>query len=205
MSEFKVPGGPGDRLRALAGRRTEALAIAVLCGSIVLFGLWLWARGESPRIAPPARTVGAPVNPRPSPVLVHVAGAVRRPGLYEFASGDRTADAIKAAHGPTRRADLAALNLAAPLADGTQVLVPRRGESIAAAPVATPGAPGALVNVNSADQAELELIPGIGPVKAAAIVEYRTQSGAFTALEELLDVTGIGPATLEAMRSYVTV
>jgi competence protein ComEA len=136
---------------------------------------------------------------------VHVAGAVRRPGLYEFASGDRTADAIKAAHGPTRRADLAALNLAAPLADGTQVLVPRRGESIAAAPVATPGAPGALVNVNSADEAELELIPGIGPVKAAAIVEYRTQSGAFTALEELLDVTGIGPATLEAMRSYVTV
>ncbi len=117
------------------------------------------------------------------------------------------ADAIEAARGARRSADVDSLNLAEVLADGMQVYVARRGEASAgAAPVAataTPGTP--VVNLNTADQAALETIPGIGPVKAGAILEYLEQIGSFDSVEQLLDVSGIGPATLEAITPYVSV
>jgi competence protein ComEA len=121
-------------------------------------------------------------------------------------------DAIEAAGGARPGADLQALNLAAPLVDGTQVLVLKRG----AAPPATAGgstaggstaggSPGALVNVNTATAAELEALPGIGEVLAQAIVDHRTENGPFTSVDQLLDVSGIGDATLEDLRDLVTV
>jgi competence protein ComEA len=130
-------------------------------------------------------------------------------------TGARIADAIESARGPKTVADLDALNLAEPLADGQKVDVPRRGEDAVVTapgpPPASPGAPssgtspGATVDLNSADQATLETIPDVGPVTAQAIIAYRTEVGAFDSIEQLLEVSGIGPATLETMRPYVTV
>ena len=144
-------------------------------------------------------------------ILVHVAGAVHRPGLYEMPEGARIADAIELARGPRPVADLDALNLAEPLVDGQKIDVPKRGQSTASttsattAPgVAPPTATTAMVNLNTADQVALEAIPGIGPVTATAIIAYRTEIGQFDSFEQLLEVTGIGPATLESMRPYVT-
>ena len=229
MSEIVVPSTWRERLEELAGRRREAwLVVAVLVIAVVA-ALMLKGRNE-PRIAPPAEApavatvpatpaLAGPSGPPPasSPpagtvMLVHVAGAVRRPGLYEMAEGARIADAIDLARGPKRVADLDALNLAEPLTDGQKIDVPRRGEDVeVAAPITpstapSPGAPGAgLVNLNSADQAALETIPGIGPVTAQSIIGYRTEIGRFDSIDQLLEVSGIGPATLESMRPYVTI
>jgi competence protein ComEA len=132
--------------------------------------------------------------------LVHVAGAVRHPGLYRLDAAARVADAIEVAGGPTPRADLDRLNLAERVVDGARIEVPRRG-GVASAP-ATTAEP--VVSVNSADETQLETIPGIGPVTAAAIVAFRSEIGGFTALEQLLEVDGIGPVTFESIRPYVT-
>jgi competence protein ComEA len=207
-----------ERLISFGGRRRElwVLVVAVVIASGA--GVVLWRAGTAPRIAPPATSPLGAAAPGPAPaatpsaapevVVVHVAGAVRRPGLYELPAASRVADAIRAAGGPRRAADLDALNLADVLSDGLKVDVPRRGETPAVAPAVTPGAtpaPGSLVDLNQADQAALETIPGIGPVKAAAILDYRAQIGSFSSVDELLEVSGIGPATLETMRPYVTV
>jgi competence protein ComEA len=207
-----------DKLEALGGRRRQsALVLLVVLGAVVA-GVALWSRGAPATVAPPAlpsagsSPAGPPRGGGPAPAgrttLVHVAGAVRRPGLYKMASDARVADAVRAAGGPTRRADLDALNLAEPLVDGTKVEVLRRGEVAPAAAGATPvpegAAPAALIPLNSADQAALESIPEVGPVTALAILEYRAEIGAFSSIDQLLEVTGIGPATLEAIRPYVT-
>lgn len=196
-----------DRVEeAVAHARESRLLVFVVAG-VAVVSLLLWARTPEPRIAPPARaSMPAFVAPSSaSTLVVHVAGAVRAPGLYRFPSGARIADAIETAGGPLRAADLTALNLAAALTDGTQVLVPERGDPADSAP----GAPGpepsaATVPLNSADQAALETIPGVGPVTAGAILEHRERVGSFASVDELLDVDGIGPATLEAIRPYVT-
>ena len=172
----------------------------------------------------PATAVPAAASPTDDVVLVHVAGAVRRPGLYELPLGARVADAIDAAGGPRPKAALGSVNLAQPLADGTKLDVPRSGQPAVAAPTvgtatgsatsapasststSSPGAtPGAPIPLNTADQAALETIPEVGPVTAAAILEHRAEIGSFESVEQLIDVTGIGPATLEAIRPYVTV
>lgn len=167
--------------------------------------------------APLASAVaGSSVAPTPAvpaaPVIVDVTGRVRRPGVYEFPAGSRVIDAIERAGGPTANAVLSALNLAAPLADGQQILVPGPRDVIAApgaaglpAPSAVPGAPGSLINVNTADATALEALPGVGEVTAAAIVQHRTEHGPFATVDQLEDVSGIGPATLEEIRPHVTV
>jgi competence protein ComEA len=151
----------------------------------------------------------AVASPSPSVIVVHVAGWVRHPGVYKFQDGDRVVDAITAAGGPRKNADLDSLNLAALLTDAQQVLVYRRAPAGAAsAPgvtTASPGAATAKININTADATELEALPGIGEVLAQAIVDYRTQNGPFTTVDELEDVSGIGPATLEDVRDLVTV
>jgi competence protein ComEA len=143
-------------------------------------------------------------------VFAHAAGAVRRPGLYELTAGDRVADLLAAAGGPLPAADLDRINLAAPVADGTQVVVPRRGEPAPVVPTPTgdptdPAAPSAPVNINLAGPEELETLPGVGPSTAAAIIEYREASGPFTTVEQLIDVSGIGEAKLAALVDLVTV
>lgn len=156
-------------------------------------------------------------------VVVHVSGAVKQAGVYRLAAGSRVADAIEQAGGATANADLDSLNLAEPLADGQKVHVPRKGEAplpapsgAAAAtptsrPTQTPARASASASVqfpidlNRATAEQLEAIPGIGPVLAQRIIEYRQANGRFNSVDELLEVRGIGPKRLEQLRAYVVV
>lgn len=146
----------------------------------------------SPAAALPALTGTA--------LVVHVVGAVRRPGVYELAAGARARDAVEAAGGPTRKAALDGVNLAAPVADGEQVVVPVTGQAPLGA--ATPGKP-AIVRLNQADVAALDTLPGVGPATAQRIIAWRDQHGPFAGVEGLLDVPGIGEAKLAAMRDMI--
>ena len=140
----------------------------------------------------------------PAPVLVvDVVGAVRRPGLYRLSQGARIADAIARAGGATRRADIALVNLAAPLADGTQVVVPARAPTGAGGPSASPAAPPGPVHLNTATLEQLDALPGVGPVTAQKILDYRQQHGAFSSVDELDAIPGIGPARLDQLRELV--
>jgi competence protein ComEA len=115
-------------------------------------------------------------------------------------------DAVNRAGGARSGADLTSLNLAAPLADGTQIVVPRPGDDPGSAASDTGTAGGTtLININTASETDLEALPGVGPVTAAAIIDYRTQNGPFSAVDDLIDVSGIGPSTLEQIRPFATV
>jgi competence protein ComEA len=145
----------------------------------------------------------------PATLVVHVAGAVVAPGVYELAGGARTADAVAAAGGATTGSDVDALNLAAPLRDGERVYVPVEGEApppLALPPGDAPGssvAPGP-VDLNRATAAELDALPGIGPATAQAIVAHREANGPFASIDDLEQVRGIGPAKLATIRPLVT-
>lgn len=149
----------------------------------------------------------APLRAEPAParkLLVHVVGAVRSPGLYRLDEGSRIDDAITAAGGAKPKAALDLVNLASPVADGQQVVVPVRGR----AGVSSPGTPpGSLlderVHLNTATLEELDALPGIGPVTAQKILDYRTEHGAFSSVEELDAVPGIGPARLAELLKQV--
>jgi competence protein ComEA len=145
-------------------------------------------------------------------VTVHVAGAVHRPGVYRLAPGARVDDALRRAGGPRARADLTAVNLAAKLEDGRQVLVPERGSAPASAPVsATAGAPAGAtapaqpVNLNTATLEQLDTLDGVGPGIAQRILDYRQQHGGFRRVEELGEVPGIGAKRLATLTPLVTV
>jgi competence protein ComEA len=145
----------------------------------------------------------------PPAVVVHVAGAVAAPGVYELPAGARVADAIGAAGGPTDGADPNALNLAAPVLDGDRVAVPRIGEPAdhgggGQSHAGTTVASGPL-DLNRATVDELDALPGVGPATAAAIVAHREANGPFATVDELEAVRGIGPAKLESIRPLVTV
>src|SRR3954454_17918285 len=164
--------------------------------------------GASPSGAAPIVAVAsgsASASPSASPtatLIVDVAGAVRKPGVFEFAPGDRVIDAVERAGGALEVADLTLLNLAAPLTDGQQILVPKKGAAVVGG---LPGGSTTLVNINTADEPTLETLNGVGPVLAAAIMQYRTEHGPFASIDQLDEVSGIGPATLEDLRSQVTV
>jgi competence protein ComEA len=133
-------------------------------------------------------------------LVVDVAGAVRRPGLYRLATGTRIADAVAAAGGATRKADVSLVNLAAPLADGEQVVVPLRGGGAAGAGAASPTAP---LDLNTATAEQLDSLPGIGPATAQKILDYRQAHGAFHSVDELDAVPGIGPARIAQLKGLV--
>jgi competence protein ComEA len=153
---------------------------------------------------PPGRS--APAAPARK-VFVHVAGRVRRPGLYRLTSGARVAAAIDRAGGAARRADLARVNLAARVEDGQQILVPELGAApaaVGAGPSAgAAGAPGAKVSLASATAEQLDALDGIGPTLAKRIVEYRDAHGGFRSVGQLRDVEGIGEKRFEALRKAV--
>jgi competence protein ComEA len=143
----------------------------------------------------------------PTVLHVHVAGAVADPGVHELAPGSRVVDAVASAGGPTADADVDALNLAAPLADGERIRVPRTGETVVTDPPPAPstaGPPPGPVDLNVATVAQLDTLPGIGPTTAAAIVSHRDEHGPFVTVDDLLDVRGIGPAKLDLIRGLVT-
>ncbi|MBS42136.1 MAG: DNA-binding protein [Nocardioides sp.] len=144
----------------------------------------------------------------PDEVVVDVAGRVRRPGVLHLPAGSRVVDAIEEAGGARPRVDLSSLNLARVLVDGEQVLVGEPAGAAAPTPsgaAPAPGAPPALVDLNLADQALLETLPGVGPVTATSILTWREQNGAFTSVHELLEVDGIGDVTLARLEPLVTV
>ena len=141
-------------------------------------------------------------------VTVHVAGAVRRPGVYRLAAGARVDDALRSAGGARDGADLTAVNLAAKLEDGRQVLVPERAAARPAAGGASggaPGAPAAPINLNTATLEQLDTLDGIGPGIAQRILDYREQHGGFSRVEELGEVPGIGAKRLATLTPLVTV
>jgi competence protein ComEA len=160
--------------------------------------------GPAASDAEPIETIAATPPPPPERVLVHVVGAVRRPGLYELPENSRVADAVKRAGGTTAKADVALVNLAAPVADGTQIVVPGRSTAARAAAGAMPPPATGPVNLNSATLEQLDALPGVGPVTAQKIIAYREQNGAFRSVDDLDAVPGIGPARLEELRALVT-
>jgi len=215
-----------ERLDTLSRGELVGLAVVVVA---LLAGVGLWYTRSLPRpidVATSAGTTPAPAvsgeasvsvasaaasaSPSPSAVLiVDVTGAVKHAGVFEFAPGDRVIDAVERAGGARETADLTLLNLAAPLVDGQQILVPKQGAATGTvstgAGSTTAGSAGAFVNINTADEATLETLNGVGPVLAASIIAYRTEHGPFASVDQLDEVSGIGPATLEDLRSQVTI
>ncbi|MTB87693.1 ComEA family DNA-binding protein [Aeromicrobium senzhongii] len=181
----------------------------------VLTVWWLLAGRPQETAVPPASTVEVAGTEASAPatgeLVVDVAGKVRRPGIVTLPPGSRVHEAIAAAGGVKGRVDTTALNLARVLNDGEQVVVGSAPPPAAAAPgassgsAAAPGAPAGQVNLNTADLVALDTLPGVGPVTAEAIVAWRDENGPFRSVEDLLDVKGIGEATLAELRDRVTV
>lgn len=138
-------------------------------------------------------------GPSEGDVVVHVAGAVGEPGVYRLPAGSRVADAIERAGGAGGRAEPNAINLAARVADGQQVVVPEQAPAGSTPSTATSGDVEGPISLGSADQADLETIDGIGPVTAEDIIEFRDANGGVSAIEELDEIPGIGPATIESL------
>jgi competence protein ComEA len=195
-------------------RRLAAWAAAALV--LALLAAWYLSRSRPtasaaapPGGAAPIVAVATPAPPRAERVVVDVAGAVKRPGVYRLTTADRVEDALRRAGGPTRRADLSRLNRAAKLEDGRQILVPVRGRTAAAATTTAAPPPGAgataPIDLNTATLEELDTLDGVGPATAQKIVEYREQHGGFKTVDELDQVSGIGEKRLAALRERVRV
>ncbi len=208
------------RLRQFTAEHLKVLSALVLAAVIVATWAVMRARtvpldlpAAGPSWVEPATPAPGP-KPTPTPQwLVHVVGAVAQPGVVSLPPGTRVIDAIRAAGGLTPEADPAALNLAAVLTDGCQVVIGttadpagevRQGAGGAAATGLGVGAE-TVVNLNQATEAQLETLPGVGPVTAQAILAWREKSGPFTAVTQLQEVDGIGPKTYERLASQVSV
>ena len=190
---------PISRRQALAAT-VGLLALLAVAGRTFVGAGASAARPSEPLVVQPAAL--------PTRLTVHVAGAVRQPGLYRLKEGSRVADAVARAGGATAKADTAAVNLAAPLADGIQVLVPSRVAGAADAAAATGAGAGAgspaRISLSSASAAELDALPGVGPVTAQKIVDHRAAHGGFSSVDDLDAIPGIGAARLEQLRDLVT-
>lgn len=220
-------------------RRHQYAALGLIFLAIMVGALWDRGEGSSedpikfePTNMAPQKLVPNPLDsgavPEPNVVVVHVAGAVGKPGLYEFAPGTRVHEALKQA-ASTANADLEQLNLAAKLADGDQLYVPRKTETAPESkvnplyqggpsapskyvqstrpaggnkPALAPLGPGS-ISLNTASLAELDRLPGVGPTTAEKILAYRRDHGGFASIDEMLSVKGIGPKKLAAMRKYL--
>ena len=184
-----------DRRRALVAA-VALLVVLVLAGRVLL-------RPSRASVPPPVQVARSSAPAKPKLLFVDVVGAVRRPGLYRLAQGARVADAVLRAGGPTAKAQLELVNQAAQIADGEQVVVPRRGSGAAVAATGGNGASSGPVHLNSATLEQLDTLPGIGPVTAQKILDYRQQHGGFGSVDELDAVPGIGPARLADLRELV--
>jgi competence protein ComEA len=219
------PRSPVDRAREwvvwFGPGRLAATALAVI--AVVAGGAWLlrgspsraedqlpFATHSTSSLATSASVVSAaaPTTTAATSIVVYVAGAVAAPGVYTLSSAARVTDAVAAAGGAGAGANLNVVNLAALLHDGEQIYVPIVGEVVPVVVDVSPAeatVPAGPVNVNSATVEQLDVLPGVGPTTAAAIVAHREQHGPFQTVEQLGDVRGIGPAKLDALRGLVTV
>lgn len=190
--------------------RSQILVYGAVAVALLLLGA-RWIRSADDQGSPPggvsfaetSEGSGAPVDVGGASgrdVVVHVAGAVREPGVYRLPAGSRVTDAVQRAGGPAGPAALEGINLAAPLSDGQQVVVPGRvagGSTASAGGAATDGP----IGLGTATLEELDTIEGIGPVTAQNIIDYRDQHGGLSSVDELDQISGIGPATMEALRA----
>lgn len=221
-----------DDLRSRLG--FDGRAVAWVAGALValLVGAWLlrpagatveealpMASPSSGPVATDAAVSSSTTSSGPAELVVHAAGAVVTPGVYTLPPSARVDDLVRAAGGLSPDADSSRLNLAAPLVDGARVYVPRRGEAepppVVGPDAGTPGPPGDVastneepagpINLNAATEEELDVLPGVGPAIAAAIVAFREENGGFASVDDLLDVRGIGEAKLAELRPLVTV
>ncbi|MCZ7534525.1 MAG: ComEA family DNA-binding protein [Acidimicrobiia bacterium] len=219
----------GDRLRALRGDprlgAVAVVAVALAAGAFWFRSATATPTGQGTSEQETAETTtsavevasasapGPTTQTAPIAVVVHVAGAVRRPGVATLPTGSRVVDAIDAAGGGLRDADLDRLNLAAPLVDGEKVLVARVGDPPTPVSMTASGGsgtgtatePSAPLDLNAATQAELEELPGIGPTLAAAIIDERDRRGGFTDVAQLQQVSGIGESRYAQIRDLVAV
>jgi len=190
-------------MHSLSPARRRLAAGALLLALVLLLGGRHLMRAGTPTQTQ-SLAEASPIRAEAGPALVvHVVGAVRRPGLYRLPQRSRVADAVARAGGSTRKADLSLVNLAAPLADGIQVVVPVRVSATGPAGGQTGAggsAPAGPVHLNSATLEQLDSLPGVGPVTAQKILDYRQQHGAFSSIDDLDAIPGIGPARLEQLR-----
>ncbi len=184
-------------------RHRSTLATAL----VVLVAVAAFAVLQVPR-RPALQVVSPAMPPSPPSIKVHVAGAVQSPGVYQLAADARVEDALKAAGGPSSGADVSSLNLAAPLKDGQQMAVPQIGAVAPAPPPAAASAPSvqsSKLDLNRASRAELEALPGIGPVTAQKLLDYKAKQGRFASVEELKDQKLVNASTYEKIRDLVEV
>lgn len=210
MSAVPTPAERRVRVRVGLG---AALVLAVAGVAVAVFVTAVTPRGASSVVAPstplssPASSPASSASSRPASgaaIYVHILGQVKVPGLYALHDGDRAVDVVAAAGGLTAEADPATLNLARFLSDGEQIVVPAVGEAPpASASVGGTAVPGK-VNINTADGPTLETLPRVGPAMAARILAWRTANGRFTAIEDLMSVSGIGAKTFEGLKGLVT-
>ena len=212
----RLPAPPSRGLPSLQPSQVAVVVLVVAAG--LLAAAWWVVRAGGNGVAVPPLASTTPVaglqTPATTPtatataatsVVVDVTGDVRHPGIVVLDLGARVVDAIRAAGGPLKGTDLSGLNQARLLVDGEQIVVggsPPPGVAASASAASVPAAP--LVNLNTATQAELESLPGVGPVTAQSILDWRAANGRFTSVEELLEVDGIGDATLADLAPYVT-
>ncbi len=192
------------------------LVVASTVAAAATAGIWWWGRPPPPpeesaaagevtaATEPPGSHLEEPRADTEDQLVVHVSGPVARPGLVALPADSRVADALAAAGGALRSADLELLNLAAPVSDGQQVIVPRTGRP-APQPAAGDGLGETPIDLNQADVAQLEELPGVGPVLAERIVAHRDANGPFGSIEDLLDVSGIGEGRLATLRDAAIV
>jgi competence protein ComEA len=191
------------RIPALSRRQLFGAAAACVVLLLLLVRHFGGGGSAAPAVTP-VQPVAKPKTVAQKLLVIDVAGAVRHPGLYRLRSGSRIDDAIALAGGATAKAQLDTVNLAAPVADGEQIVVPGRGVAVAAASASAAGSsPSAPLDLNSATLEELENLPGIGPVTAQKILDYRQQHGAFHSVAELQGVPGIGPAHMAQLKGLV--
>lgn len=191
----------------LKGREMAGIVILLVVVGAVMGWRWFGSPSREPLVfeepaPPPVEEKG----PEAAFIAVHVAGAVKNPGVYTLKEGARALDALQAAGGAHPEADEHAFNLAQPLYDGQRIEIPfKRGEGQDPEPGGIPDSSGALININTATARELEALPNIGPARAAQIVEHREKHGYFKSVDELTRVPGIGDKILASLRDLVTI
>jgi competence protein ComEA len=182
--------------------RSQVLVYGAVAVALLLLGA-RWIRESNAEGAPPgevsfAQPTGGATGGEGQDLVVHVAGAVREPGVYRLPAGSRVTDAVERAGGATGAAAMDGINLAATLSDGQQVVVPGKGTAATASDASATDGP---ISLGTATVEELDTIEGIGPVTAQEIIEFRDQQGGLSSIEELDEISGIGPATMEALRA----
>jgi competence protein ComEA len=205
-SQFLEYGKKLEDLVKTAGglTRLQITVIAILLALIAIGAATAYLRSRPREInVKDSRAVSSSEEKRK--LTVHIAGAVVRPGLYKLVEGARVADALSMAGGATPDGILDDVNLASRLKDGEKILVPRTGNQQSAPGNPAPSESSTLLNLNTADESDLDRLPGIGPSLAKRIVEYRKKNGPFSTVDEVDDVDGIGPRKLEEFRGQVTI